>query len=135
MPIKTCTTEVDAFLFFLCCKFNSRNMKTRHFNNFHIAGFTYYDGPDVYDELKIGLLVQLKHEPDNHYDAHAVAVFYNECKLGYVPRNENNQLSKLLECGYSDIMEARIQRISPEEHPENQVQVVVKLIRKNELKI
>lgn len=107
-------TEVDISTSLLCF-IKHKAMKTRHFINFHIAGFTYYDGAEVFDELKIGTRLTLQAEPTNHFDNHAVAVFYGEYKLGYVPRTHNNALSKLLECGYSDILETVIQRVTPED--------------------
>lgn len=106
-------------------------MEKRHFNHFHLAGFTYYDGPVVFDKLKIGTQLQLVAEAGNTYDGHAVAVYYKEYKIGFIPRNENNAISKLLEMGYGEIFDARIQRISPHENPENQIQVIVYLLPKN----
>jgi len=105
-------------------------MEKKHFNHFHVAGFTFYDGPVVFEELKIGTPLRLVPEANNTYDGHAVAVYYKEHKIGFVPRNENNALSKLLLLGY-DIFDARIQRISPNEQPENQLQVIVYLLPAN----
>ncbi|HOE04981.1 MAG TPA: HIRAN domain-containing protein [Bacteroidales bacterium] len=102
-------------------------MERRHFIHCRIAGFTFYEAPVVFSELSVGTELQLVAEPDNHYDAHAVAVFFNQHKLGFLPRNENNAVSKLLEMGYADIFETRIQRISPASEPENQVQIIVYL--------
>jgi hypothetical protein len=51
-------------------------MNDRHFSNFNIAGFTYYDGVDVFYDLKIGTELQLKVEPSNRLDAYAVAIYY-----------------------------------------------------------
>ncbi|MDR3245998.1 MAG: HIRAN domain-containing protein, partial [Prevotellaceae bacterium] len=71
-------------------------MNDRHFANFHIAGFTYYDGVDVFYELRIGTKLILKAEPTNQFDAYAVAIYYNDTKLGYVPREKNKEISKFL---------------------------------------
>ena len=102
-------------------------MKRRHFNHFNIAGFTYYEGPVVFDQLKIGTQLSLRQEEDNRYDAHAVAVYLGDNKLGFVPRTENNAISKLLECGYPNLFEVYIQKIDERENPENQVHVIVYL--------
>ena len=64
-------------------------------------------------------------ESENPYDAHAVAVYFKKTKIGYIPRADNKELSKLLEAGYADLFTAKINRISPEEHPENQIGIVV----------
>ena len=98
-----------------------------YFSHFDIAGFTYYDGVDVFEQLRVGTQVKLVVEPENRYDRHAVAIYYKDKKLGFIPRNENKMISKLLQFGYEDIFSAKINRISADEHPENQVGVVVKI--------
>jgi hypothetical protein len=102
-------------------------MNDRHFSNFNLAGFTYYDGIEVFSNLKIGSPLMLKAEPENKYDPSAVAIWYDDKKLGFVPREENELLFKFLELGYTDLFEARINRISPETHPERQIGVIVRI--------
>lgn len=58
---------------------------TRHIVDFHVAGFAYYDGLDVINELSLGQTVTLVVETDNPYDNEAVVVYYKDKKLGYVP--------------------------------------------------
>ena len=105
-------------------------MNDRHFSTFHIAGFTYYDGVDVFENLKIGTELALKAEPENPYDPNAVAIYYKKEKLGFVPKDENELLSKFLNLGYTDLFEVKINQISPDTHPEKQIRVVVR-IREN----
>ncbi len=105
-------------------------MKRRHFANFDIAGFSYWDGAIVFGELKIGTELRLEREEHNKYDPKAVALYYGEYKLGFVPRTTNDAISKLCEAGYSDIFDVRINRISPEETPEDQIGVIISLIHK-----
>jgi hypothetical protein len=50
-------------------------MKNKHFDHFHIAGFTYYDGVLAFNALQIGTQLLLKPEPDNRYDENAVAKY------------------------------------------------------------
>ena len=99
-----------------------------HLAHFDIAGFTYYDGVLAFNELKIGVQLQLKREENNKYDARAVAIYYNEFKLGFVPRSENRIIYKLLNLGI-DCLEIRIQRVDKKENPENQIGVVVHLVK------
>ena len=107
-------------------------MNDRHFASFHIAGFTYYDGVDVFDNLKIGTKLFLKAEPENPYDPKAVAIYYGEdIHIGYVPRDENEVMSKFLILGYFDLFEVKINQVSPEAHPEKQVRVVVRICENN----
>ncbi|MCH5329928.1 MAG: HIRAN domain-containing protein [Alistipes sp.] len=97
----------------------------RHFINFSIAGFSYWEGCLVLGELKPGAKLELVYEEENKYDPCAVAIYYGDYKLGFVPRSQNQLLSKFLELGYDDLFDARVQRVSPEEHPEQQVGVII----------
>lgn len=100
---------------------------SRHLIDFHIAGFAYFDGLDVIEDLKLGQLVQLVKEEGNPHDANAIAIFYKEHKIGYVPANKNDLLGTLLYYGHGDILEAKIQMVSLEAHPERQFRVVVRV--------
>ncbi|NDP26403.1 MAG: DNA-binding protein [Flavobacterium sp.] len=99
-----------------------------HLTHFDIAGFTYYEGVLAFNELKIGVQLQVKLEEDNKYDSRAVAIYYNDFKLGFVPRSENRIIYKLLKVGI-DCMEVRIQRVDEKENPENQIGVVIHLVK------
>lgn len=102
-------------------------MERRHFINFDIAGFTYWDGAIAFQELSIGTELRLEREEKNKFDPYAVAIYYKNFKLGFVPRDKNRELSKFCEQGYGSIFEIRINRISAEEHPESQIGVIVYL--------
>ena len=101
--------------------------RSRNIIDCHIAGFTYYDGLEVIDQLTLGAMVTLKSEPENPNDPDAVAVYFGGTKLGYVPRAKNSELSQLLYFGYGDIVEARINSRDLEANPEAQFRIVIKL--------
>jgi hypothetical protein len=101
------------------------NTKKRHYIHFDIAGFTYWEGCLVLNELKVGTKLTLVREEDNKFDPYAVAVYLEETKLGFIPRTENHEISKFLELGHTDLFDARVNRISPDQDPENQVGVIV----------
>lgn len=109
----------------------NRPVRKEHLTNFHIAGFSYWDGPEAFEHLKVGTRLDLVREPDNKFDAYAVAIYYGDFKLGFVPRSDNHDISKYLDMGLDDIYEVRIQRISPDEHPENQISVIVYIKNQN----
>jgi hypothetical protein len=104
-------------------------MKRKYFSHFNIAGFTYYEGAIVFEELQIGTILELKSEPDNKFDDNAVAIYYKEHKLGFVPRNNNQAIRSILDCGFN-IFEARIQVKRREEYPERQISVIIYVIQK-----
>lgn len=96
-----------------------------HYSNFHIAGFGYWRGCEAFEHLKIGTELKLVREEDNGYDPEAVEIWYGDFKLGYIPRGNNREISKFLDMGWDNIFEVRITRITPDAHPESQVEVVV----------
>jgi len=93
--------------------------------NFDIAGFSYWEGCLVFSELKIGTELTLVREEDNKFDPYAVAVYYKESKLGFIPRSANHEISKFVELVHSSLFEVRINRITPDAHTENQIGVIV----------
>jgi len=102
-----------------------KNLEREHFLNCDIAGFTYWDGAIAFENLKIGMILKIEFEPDNEHDPNAIALYYEENKLGYIPRSMNDTMSTFLRMGYDDIFEARINRIDPQQHPEHQVGIIV----------
>ena len=96
----------------------------RHFSHFSLAGFTYWEGALVFNKLQIGTELRLDYEPDNRYDPKAVAIYFGDHKLGYVPRSHNGPISKFLEMGHHPFA-CYIQQLDPAAHPEQQVGVVV----------
>ena len=103
----------------------TKELKKVHLSSFHIAGFGYWDGCEAFDSLKIGTKLELVREDDNPFDPYSVAIYYGEYKLGFIPRGNNHDISKFLDMGLGDIYEVRITRITPDVHPEQQVEVIV----------
>lgn len=102
--------------------------KKRHYAHFHVAGFSYWQGAEVFEQLRIGTLLTLLREPDNRFDPYAVAIYFADRKLGFLPRAENHEISKWLDMGYGAAFECRINRLSPDVDPEGQVGVVIHLL-------
>lgn len=97
----------------------------KHLRNFYIAGFTYHEGCLAINMLKIGTPLKLVREKNNSFDPNAVAIYFKEYKLGYIPATDNELVCNLLDLGYSNIFDLRVQRLSPDQHPEKQVGVVL----------
>ena len=107
-----------------------------------MAGRQYHDVDEVWEELHVGTLLELERDLDNRYDKNAVAVIYSngvdeetgekdEYLLGYIPSDENEEISQLLEMGWNDIFECRISKMNPDAHYENQIRLTIR-IRRNE---
>jgi hypothetical protein len=108
-------------------------MVNQHYATFHIAGFTYWDGLEVFDELKIGTELTLEAEPTNGHDPNAVTILFRKTMLGYIPRGENEEISKFLQLGHSDLFSTSVSQINPETHIEKQINVTVKINKRTEV--
>ena len=108
----------------------NKNVKKVHLDNFHIAGFGYWEGCEAFEHLKIGTKLKLVREADNAFDPYAVAIYYEEYKLGFIPRGSNHDISKYLDMGLDDIYDVRITRITPDAQPENQVEVIINILNR-----
>ncbi len=85
-----------------------------------IAGISFYDIDDIWNELQIGTKLALVRQKDNAYDKNAVAValvgdydgdpddFDFDFILGYIPRKCNEALAVMLDMGWQDMFETEI---------------------------
>lgn len=80
-----------------------------------LAGFQYYAGKTVWDELQQGDTLMLVREPDNVHDSQAVRVEWHGVKLGYVPRRDNVAVARMLDNG--TLVNARITRLTKSRNP------------------
>ena len=66
----------------------------------HVAGTIYHDADEEAKSLKGGQQLVLKREPDNPHDDLAIEVLrQNGARLGYIPRNQNGVLARLMDAG------------------------------------
>ena len=114
--------------------------KKKYFMDCHLAGRMYHEADEVWDKLKVGTMVQLVREDDNRYDPNAVMVCINDEEqdelvcLGYIPRSQNNTIALMMDMGYADIFECRINQVNEKAHPEQQVNLTIKILRNTEKK-
>ena len=73
---------------------------SREFLSCNVAGFGHWDGVLIFDKLEPGTHLKLEAEPDNPYDARAIALYYKDTKIGFIPRDMNLELSPLLFFGH-----------------------------------
>lgn len=62
-----------------------------------VAGFQYYDGIKSLEYMKTGDVLNLIREPENTYDDNAIALYWQNHKIGFVPRDINTVLAALLD--------------------------------------
>ncbi len=64
-----------------------------------LAGFQYYGGKILWDEMREGDRLALIREPDNPHDPLAIRVEWRGEKLGYLPRAENREVAQAMDRG------------------------------------
>jgi hypothetical protein len=94
-------------------------------NAFPVAGFAFYEGPDLIHQLQPGEALRLVAEPHNPHDPRAIRIEAGGHHIGYVPRSENGPLSRLI--AQSACLEARVLSLQPEAGPWHAVRVAVSL--------
>ena len=101
-------------------------MKTKkeHLLSCPVAGFTYYQGVSLLADMVLGTKLQLKRDKNNKYDPQAVMIKFKGEKIGYIPRNQNSLIYKLLKVGYKGF-NCIVQRIKTDSHPEDMLHVAV----------
>jgi hypothetical protein len=67
--------------------------------NSPLAGFQYYAGRALWQQIKVGDPLDLVREPENPHDRNAVRVEWRGSKLGYLPRAENRAVAAELDRG------------------------------------
>ncbi|MCF0183332.1 MAG: HIRAN domain-containing protein [Bacteroidaceae bacterium] len=99
--------------------------RRKYFTETRVAGFKYHEGLLCYDELKVGAELTMVREADNSYDHNAVAFYRGDCKIGYIPRGENEQFATFFDLNHSDLFEARINKVDEDAHSENRIGVTI----------
>jgi hypothetical protein len=85
-----------------------------------LAGFQYYQGKALWDEMKVGDALTLVREANNPHDSNAVRVEWRGHALGYVPRRENRTVAQHLDRGGA--AEARISKLLQHRNPWQRVE-------------
>lgn len=80
-----------------------------------LAGYQYHRAASIWPFLQVGEQLHLKREPSNPHDPYAIAVWFRNEHLGYIPRRENRTLARLLDQG--EQLETTIVRLLEEENP------------------
>lgn len=80
-----------------------------------LAGFQFYDGKALWDEMKAGDALTLVRERDNAHDANAVRIEWNGSRLGYIPRRENADVARQMDRGAP--VKARIVKLTEARNP------------------
>jgi len=56
-------------------------------------------------------MLEMKREPQNHHDHQAIALYFEDKKIGYVPSVDNEILANMLDNNM--VLQARIVKVNP----------------------
>ena len=93
-----------------------RSRKKTWLLKFHVRGFQYYKGPALISRMRKGEILKLVREPANKYDRHAIAIHYQDHKIGFVPAEKNEVFSRLLDSEGSTLL-AEIINVEQDANP------------------
>jgi hypothetical protein len=96
-----------------------------HFDfQFYIAGWRYYEGEKVINQLQVGEEVRFRLEPENKQDSKAVMVLTKQGhKLGYIPAFYSDFMFHIIENRHN--YQATIHAVHMEAHPHLKVNINV----------
>lgn len=98
-----------------------------HLLSFYIRGVRYYDACEVIKYLEPADRLTLVPEPDNPYDHEAVAIYFHDTKLGYIPREMNETIFKMLTFGWKKAIKCRVLTVNPTAPTYQQIEVGIYL--------
>lgn len=88
-----------------------------------LAGFQYHRGSAIWPFLREGEKLSLVRESFNAHDSDAVAVYFRNDKLGFIPHRENCTIAQMLDRG--EKLNAKITRLLDEGNPWRRVRISV----------
>ena len=122
-------TCLPVFALFPCSEIGSPDVpryKTRDvlLLRANVAGFRYYGGNRVLSRINAGDTVIMRREPRNPYDRRAIALYWGNEKLGYIPRADNLVIANLLDQGAS--LKARVMKKKIRGNPHEMIEIQVR---------
>ena len=112
-----------------------------------IAGITFHDLRDVWDELYEGAELALVREKDNKHDKYAIAValaddydgdpddFDFDFILGYVPRSENKHLATMMDLGWAEAFECELSQVNGSNPYKGSLYMKIYMVSKDEVEV
>ena len=88
-----------------------------------LAGFQHHNGRRVWRYLQEGETLRFKREPFNFHDQNAVAVYFRNEKLGYLPQNQNQIAAQMLDRGETLI--GKIKQLIASNNPRERISLQV----------
>ena len=88
-----------------------------------IAGYQYYSGEKIEHLFSSDAEVNLVREPFNPFDANAIAVYFKERKIGFIPMSDNKILTNMIDQQIP--LRAKIKNVNPQKPKWERVEISV----------
>jgi hypothetical protein len=88
-----------------------------------LAGFVYYDGPQVWERMKQGDRLTLVRERANAHDTNAIRLEWQGHTIGYVPKRANADLARQMDHGAR--VEARVTELTRHANGRKRISYVI----------
>ena len=95
-------------------------------NKFSVAGFYFYEGPNLLEKMKPGDTLKMKPNAGNIEDEYAVELHFKDTMIGHIPRSDNRHIFRLLEKGKELV--CTIREIDPDAETWQMCKVKVELV-------
>lgn len=89
-----------------------------------VAGFRHYKGMELLSEMEVNDFIELRREPENEYDEFAIALYWQQEKIGFIPANYNETIARLLDAEALPLL-ATITHLNKEVKPWENVEIAV----------
>ncbi|MFT3903076.1 MAG: HIRAN domain-containing protein [Niabella sp.] len=96
-----------------------------------VRGFRFYKGPSLLDRMNEGDLLQMVREAENEYDDRAIALHFNNNKIGYIPQEDNAVLSRLMDADVIQL-QAEITHLKKEAKAWENVHIAVYVLKETD---
>ncbi len=110
----------------LPCASRAKTPKYHLIQTCPLAGFQHHNGEELWRYVTVGDRLELRREPDNPHDRHAIRVDWNGRKLGYIPADQNRTTALMLDNHVT--LEARIGGLERHTNPWRRVAVEVWMV-------
>ena len=95
-------------------------------NKFSIAGFCFYEGPNLLEKMKPGDTLKIKPNTENIEDEYAVELHFKDTMIGHIPRSDNKHIFRLLE--QERELLCTVRQINPDEETWQMCKVKVEMV-------
>jgi hypothetical protein len=89
-----------------------------------VRGFQYYNGPKIINQINKSGLLEMIREPENEYDPCAIALYFNNQEIGFIPMESNEVLSVLIDTKLLKL-QAEITHIEPKASDWERIHVAI----------